>query len=420
LDKLVIRGGTPLNGAVQIGGAKNAAVAIIPAAILSGGVCRLHNIPDISDVRVLGEILRELGCGVKKTGEHSLEIDAAAAECRDVDSDNAREMRASYYFLGAMISRYGRGAVVMPGGCNLGARPIDQHLKAFEALGCETRVENDMVYVDAHGKLRGAHVFFDICSVGATINAMLAAVKAEGTTVLENVAKEPHVVDVANFLNRMGGDVRGAGTDMIKIRGVKELHGAEYSIIPDQIEAGTFIAAAIATGGDVTISSVTPKHLESIISRIRAVGGSIDIVGDSLRVRRCGPLKPCSVLTRPHPGFPTDMVPQFSVLLSLAQGRSKVTEGIWSNRFRFAGELRKMGAEIEVDGPVAEFSGVEKLRGAEVTSTDLRAGAAMVIAGLCAEGVTEVGGLDYIDRGYEDFVGKMKLLGADIERISKD
>ncbi len=420
MEKLIIRGGTPLTGTVQIGGAKNAAVAIIPAAIMSGGVCSIGNVPDISDVRVLFDILRRMGCTVTRTGEHCFDIDASGVQCVDVDGDDAREMRASYYFLGAMISRFGKGTVVLPGGCNLGARPIDQHLKAFEALGCKAEVKGDMVYVETDGRPKGAHIFFDICSVGATINAMLASVMAEGTTVLENVAKEPHVVDVANFLNRMGGDIRGAGTDMIKIRGVKKLHGAEYSIIPDQIEAGTFIAAAIATAGDVTVTNVTPKHLESIISRLRAVGGKIDIVGYNLRVRRSGPLNPCDVRTMPHPGFPTDMVPQFSVLLSIADGCSSVTEGIWSNRFRFAKQLEKMGAKITVDGSLAVFNGVRGLKGAKVMATDLRAGAAMVIAGLCAKGETVVEGVDYIDRGYEDFVGKLRLLGADIERVETD
>ena len=418
MERLVIRGGTPLKGAVQIGGAKNAAVAIIPATIMSGEVCRIENVPDISDVRLLLEMMQDMGCRVTRVGEHSYDIDSSGVMFTEVDSDKAREMRASYYFLGAQISRFGKGAVIQPGGCNLGARPIDQHLKAFEALGCGVRVVDDMVYVDAGGRTKGAHIFFDICSVGATINAMLAAVMAEGTTVLENVAKEPHVVDVANFLNRMGANIKGAGTDMIKIRGVRKLHGAEYSIIPDQIEAGTFIAAAIATGGDVTVSNVTPKHLESIISRMRAVGGKIDIVGESLRVRRRGPLNPCDVRTMPHPGFPTDMVPQFSVLLSIAAGCSSVTEGIWSNRFRFAPQLEKMGADIKVDGSLAVFNGVGQLKGAAVTATDLRAGAAMVIAGLCACGITEVTGLDYIDRGYENFVGKLRLLGADIERAN--
>lgn len=418
MEKLVVWGGTPLKGTVQIGGAKNAAVAILPACLLTEEPCYLDNVPDISDVAILKEIMEEMGVTVEETGSHSVTVCAKEINKLDVVDDCARKMRASYYFLGALISRYGKGSVVLPGGCNLGERPIDQHLKAFEALGCETDVdyEQGIVHVDAHGRPHGAHVFFDIVSVGATINAMLAAVMAEGTTVLENVAKEPHIVDVANFLNRMGADIRGAGTDMIKIRGVDKLHGGDYAIIPDQIEAGTFIAAAIATGGDVTISNITPKHLESIISRMRAAGGDIEIVGDSLRVRRKGAIRATNVTTRPHPGFPTDMVPQFGVLLSLAEGTSTVIEGIWSNRFAFAKELKKMGADIDVDGSRAEFHGVKKLYGADVTSTDLRAGAAMVIAGMCAEGKTTIDGVVLIDRGYEDFVGKLRMLGANIKR----
>ena len=417
MEKLIIRGGRPLQGIVSIGGAKNAAVAILPATIMAEGPCTIDNVPDISDVHILLEIMNSMGVTVEKRGAHSYFLDGRGLVSSVIEHEEARRMRASYYFLGAMLSKFGKAAVALPGGCNLGARPIDQHLKAFVALGCETTVEHGMVYCDAGKGLKGAHIIFDIVSVGATINAMLAAVKAEGRTVLQNVAKEPHVVDVANILNMMGADIRGAGTDSIKINGVKHLRGVDYTIIPDQIEAGTFIAAAVATGGYVRIDNITPKHLETIVSRIREMGGEITLDEECAYVRRRGPLLATNLRTMPHPGFPTDMVPQATVLLALAEGTSVIQEGIWSNRFRYADELRRMGAKFSVDGKTAIISGVDSLSGAPVASTDLRAGAAMVIAGLCANGVTEVGGLDYIDRGYEDFVGKLKALGADIERI---
>jgi len=418
MEKLIVNGGKPLHGSVEIGGAKNAAVAIIPATLMADGPCVLENVPVISDVAVLMEIMQEMGAEIHAMSTHSYVIDARSIGSCDIMDENARRMRASYYFLGVGLTRFGKASVALPGGCDLGERPIDQHLKAFEALGATTRLENGMVYVDAGNGLKGAHIFFDIVSVGATINAMLAAVKAEGKTILENVAKEPHIVDVANFLNIMGADIRGAGTDVIKIRGVSRLRGAQYSIIPDQIEAGTFIAAAVATGGMVTVKNITPKHLETIISRMREVGGEIVVNEESLTVTRRGVLCATNIRTMPHPGFPTDMVPQFSVLLSLAEGTSIITEGIWSNRFRYSDELRRMGAAFTVDGKVAVIGGVDKLEGASVMSTDLRAGAAMVIAGLCASGTTEVGGVEYIDRGYEDFVGKLRGLGADIRRVT--
>ena len=417
MEKLIVTGGTPLRGSVDIGGAKNAAVAIIPATLMAEGPCVLENVPSISDVTVLLDIMAEMGADIHPMSAHSYVIDARDILSCEIQNESARRMRASYYYLGVGLSRYGKASVALPGGCDLGERPIDQHLKAFEALGATTLVENDTVYVDATAGLKGAHIFFDIVSVGATINAMLAAVKAEGKTVLENVAKEPHIVDVANFLNKMGADIRGAGTDVIKIRGVSRLRGAQYSIVPDQIEAGTFIAAAVATGGNVTINNITPKHLETIISRMREVGAEIRVDEESLTVSRRSVLCATNVRTMPHPGFPTDMVPQFSVLLTMAEGTSVITEGIWSNRFRYADQLRKMGAVFAVDGKMATISGVEKLKAADVMSTDLRAGAAMVIAGLCAEGTTEVGGVEYIDRGYEDFVGKLSRLGADIRRV---
>ena len=418
MEKLVIRGGSPLKGKVTISGAKNAAVAILPAVILADAPCILENVPKISDVSAIIEIMRSMGALIIETAPHTLRIDATGIRTHEILHEEARRMRASYYFLGVMLSKFGKASVALPGGCDLGARPIDQHLKAFAAMGCRNVVDRGMVFCDAGERPKGAHVFFDIVSVGATINAMLAAVKADGLTVLENVAKEPHVVDVANFLNMMGADIRGAGTDVIKIRGVRKLRGVDYSIVPDQIEAGTFITAAVATGGDVIVDNIIPKHLETIIARIREVGGNVVVDEESVHVRRRGPLCATSVRTMPYPGFPTDMVPQFSILLAMAEGTSVIHEGIWSNRFRYADELRRMGAEITVDGKLAVFNGVEKLKACPVVSTDLRAGAAMVIAGLSADGITEVGNLGHIDRGYEDLVGKMKGLGADIERVN--
>ncbi|MBQ1358605.1 MAG: UDP-N-acetylglucosamine 1-carboxyvinyltransferase [Oscillospiraceae bacterium] len=417
MEKLIVTGGRPLHGTVDIGGAKNAAVAIIPATLMADGPCVLENVPVISDVSILMDIMQDMGAEVHAMSSHSYVIDSRDIKNCEIQDENARRMRASYYYLGVGLSKFGKASVALPGGCDLGARPIDQHLKAFEALGAKTDVDQGIVYVDAGSGLKGAHIFFDIVSVGATINAMLAAVKAEGRTILENVAKEPHIVDVANFLNKMGADIRGAGTDVIKIRGVSSLKGAQYSIIPDQIEAGTFIAAAVATGGNVKVNNITPKHLETIISRMREVGAEILVDEDSLTVTRKSVLCATNVRTMPHPGFPTDMVPQFSVLLSMAEGTSIITEGIWSNRFRYADELRRMGASFTVDGKIAVISGVERLQAAPVMSTDLRAGAAMVIAGLCAQGTTEVSGVEYIDRGYEDFVGKLSRLGADVKRI---
>ncbi|MBP0968955.1 MAG: UDP-N-acetylglucosamine 1-carboxyvinyltransferase [Oscillospiraceae bacterium] len=417
MEKLIVTGGRPLHGIVDIGGAKNAAVAIIPATLMADGPCVLENVPDISDVSILLDIMQDMGAEVHAMSAHSYVIDARDIKDCEILHEYARRMRASYYYLGVGLTKFGKASVALPGGCDLGARPIDQHLKAFEALGAKTDVDQGIVYVDAGAGLKGAHIFFDIVSVGATINAMLAAVKAEGRTVLENVAKEPHIVDVANFLNKMGADIRGAGTDVIKIRGVKSLRGAQYFIIPDQIEAGTFIAAAVATGGNVKVNNITPKHLETIISRMREVGAEIIVDEESVSVTRKSVLCATNVRTMPHPGFPTDMVPQFSVLLSMAEGTSIITEGIWSNRFRYADELRRMGASFTVDGKIAVISGVDRLQAAPVMSTDLRAGAAMVIAGLCAQGTTEVSGVEYIDRGYEDFVGKLSGLGADIRRI---
>lgn len=413
-----MRGGSPLVGQIDIIGAKNAAVAILPAALLCDEPCVIENVPNISDVRIIGDILKMMGAAVEWIDDHTVRIDARSLASCAVPADMSRNMRASYYFLGALIARCGEAVVSMPGGCDLGPRPIDQHLKSFSALGCTWKVEHGEVTVTVQEKLTGAHIFFDTVSVGATINTMLAAVKAEGTTVLENVAKEPHIVDVANFLNSMGGDVRGAGTDVIKIRGVAQLRATTYSIVPDQIEAGTYMVAAAATGGDLLLKNVTPKHLESIANRLIKTGAQIEEGDDCIRVRRTGPIYTTNIKTMPHPGFPTDMQPQFTVLLARANGTSIVTEGIWDSRFRYVDELRRMGARVQVDGKAAVIEGVEKLLAAPVRATDLRAGAAMVIAALCAEGESEIDDIYHIERGYEDMVGKLARVGAQIERRS--
>ncbi|MEA5050490.1 MAG: UDP-N-acetylglucosamine 1-carboxyvinyltransferase [Oscillospiraceae bacterium] len=419
MEKIVIRGGKRLVGRVPISGAKNAAVAILPAVLVCDGVCTVENVPKISDVAIITQILSGMGARVELLDEHTLRIDARHVETCEVPHDLSRHMRASYYFLGALLTKFRKARVSLPGGCNLGARPIDQHLKAFAALGCSVNVEYGMVNVDClHDRLQGARIFFDTVSVGATINAILASVKVEGQTVLENAAKEPHIVDVANFLNSMGADIRGAGTDVIKINGVSFLRGTTYSIIPDQIEAGTYMAAAAATGGDVIIEKITPKHLESISSLLLRAGAEIEEYEESLRIRRTGEVHATNVKTMPHPGFPTDMQPQMATLLSLAKGTSIVTESIWDNRFKYVDELRRMGANIQVDGKVAIVEGIEKFTGAPVRATDLRAGAAMVIAGLVADGVTEIEDIYHIDRGYEDIVAKLQALGADIRRVT--
>lgn len=417
MDKFVINGGAPLKGDVTISGAKNAAVAIIPAAILSNGPCIIENVPRVSDVTTLVNILRDMGVSVRLLDRTTLEIDASNTILPVVPYELARRMRGSYYFLGALLGRCSRASVAMPGGCDFGVRPIDQHIKAFEAMNVKVSLEHGMINAKAD-ELLGGHVYFDGNTVGGTINAMLAAVKAKGVTVLENAGKEPHIVDLANFLNSMGADIRGAGTDVIKIHGVEELHGTSYSIIPDQIEAGTFMVAAAATGGDVLIKNVIPKHLESITEKLIRAGAEIEEHDDSIRVMRQGSLFPLSIKTLPHPGFPTDMQPQMAALLSLAEGTSIITEGVWSNRFRYTEELCRMGADIRVDGPVAVIQGVKKLSGAPVKATDLRAGAAMLIAACCAKGVTEIEDIQHIERGYETIVEKFIGLGADIQKVS--
>ena len=418
MEKFVIRGGTPLQGDVNIGGAKNAAVAILPATILAADKCLIENLPCISDVMASLQILSELGASIRMVSRSTYEIDTTHIDCTEVSNELSRQMRASYYFLGALLGRFGAGQVAMPGGCNLGPRPIDQHLKAFTAFGAEDSVEYGQIHVKAD-HLVGAHVFFDTVSVGATMNAMLAAVLAEGTTVLENVAREPHIVDLANFLNMMGADVHGAGTDVIKIHGVKKMHGCNYSIIPDQIEAGSYMVAAAATGGDVLVKNVTPKHLEPITEKLRRAGVEVEEFDDAVRVRRTGDILPLKINTMPHPGFPTDMQPLMGVLLSVAKGTSTVTESVWDNRFRYVDELRKMGANVQVDGQMAVFEGVDKLTPAPLRALDLRAGAAMVVAALMADGTSEIEEIGHIERGYENIVEKLRGLGADISKVER-
>ncbi len=415
MEKLYIRGGKPLHGQVEISGAKNAAVAIVAATILADGPCVLENVPEISDISICIRILYEMGASVKIINKNTIQIDTRGIMEPTVPYDLARLMRASSYFLGTLLGRFHKAKVPMPGGCDLGDRPIDQHLKAFRSLGATDVIEHGMVEVSADS-LIGSQIYFDFITVGGTINAMFAAVKAEGLTIIENAAKEPHIVDLANFLNSMGADIMGAGTDVIKIRGVSSLKGTTYAVIPDQIEAGTYMVAAAATKGDVIIRNVIPKHLESITAKLRKIGVTVIENDDSVRVIYTGPLEKTSLKTMPHPGFPTDMQPQFSTLLCLASGTSIVTDDIFDNRFRFVAELRRMGADISVDGKVAIIQGIESFTGAPVKATDLRAGAAMIIAGLAAHGVTEIDDIFHIERGYENIDDKLKLLGADVVR----
>lgn len=419
LDKYVINGGTTLHGEVEISGAKNAAVAIIPAALMVDGVCRIENLPQISDTDMLLTILSELGARVRYINSSVVEIDCTDVHLQDAPYELMRKIRASYYLIGAMLGRFGSAKTTMPGGCNFGVRPIDQHIKGMTALGAAVDVKNGFVYADAAGgRLHGARIYLDKVSVGATMNIILAATLAQGRTIIENAAREPHIVDLANFLNSMGADVRGAGTDTVKVNGVDRLHGGTYTIIPDQIEAGTYMVAAAATGGEVLVKNVIPKHLECISAKLRETGTIVQEYEDSVLVKGASTLRRANVKTLPYPGFPTDMQPQMGVLLCLAAGTSVITEGIYDNRFKYVNELRKMGAEIQVDGRVAIIEGGTRLTGAPVMACDLRAGAAMVIAGMCASGVTQVEDIHYIERGYENFVGKLRRLGADIEIVS--
>ncbi len=419
MEKIVINGGNCLKGEVTISGAKNAAVAILPAVLLSDGLCKIENVPNISDATAILGILQQLGATVSSPEPHTYEIDARGIRSFTLPQSMTSSMRASSYFIGAMLGRFRRARVAPPGGCDFGVRPIDQHIKGFEALGAKVTIDSGMV--DARAiELVGSAIYLDKVSVGATINIMLAAVKATGLTIIENAAKEPHIVDLANFLNSMGADIMGAGTGVIKIRGVETLGGTTYSIIPDQIEAGTYMLATAATKGDVLIKNVIPKHLESISAKLLETGVEIEEYDDSIRVIATSRPRSCSVLTLPHPGFPTDMQPQMTTYLAVADGTSIVTEGVWDNRFRYTDQLTLMGAKIVVDGKIAVVSGVEQLSGAPVQATDLRAGAAMIIAGLIANGRTEISSIQYIDRGYEDIVEKLSAMGADIVRVTDD
>ncbi len=416
MDKFVINGGKPLRGEVRISGAKNAAVAILPAVLLTEEACIIENLPEISDVNAILRVLKQLGAEVKPINRGAVEINCANINTHIVTKEMAENMRASSYFLGALLGRLNKARVAPPGGCDFGVRPIDQHIKGFEALGAKMSFESGMVDGKAFA-LKGASIYLDVVSVGATVNIMLAAVKAQGLTVIENAAKEPHIVDLANFLNSMGANIMGAGTGVIKIRGVERLHGTEYSIIPDQIEAGTYMTAVVACGGDIFIDNVIPKHLESITAKLKEVGAVITEYDEALRIEMRDRPRKCNVKTMPHPGFPTDMQPQIATLLTVAQGTSIVTEGVWDNRFRYVDQLTLMGADIQVDGKSAVITGVEALRCAPVKAVDLRAGAAMIIAGLMARGITEIEDIIYIDRGYENVVEKFSALGADIKRV---
>ena len=419
MEKLVIKGGTKLKGDVVIGGAKNAAVAILPATLLINGICKIDNLPNISDVKIICNILEEFGAVITWNSDHEITINTTNINCSKAPLDMTSKFRASYYLIGSMLGRCGNIEVGLPGGCNLGARPIDQHIKGFEALGAKVEVSQGKISAKAK-KLVGTSIYMDVVSVGATINVMLASVLAEGTTTIDNAAKEPHIVDVANFLNTMGADIRGAGTDVIKINGVKSLKtSGSYSVVPDQIEAGTFMLAAVATKGDILIHNCIPEHLDCITAKILEVGGNVEDFGDSIRVWCNKRPSKANVKTLPYPGFPTDMQPQMGVVLSLADGTSIINESIWESRFQYTNELNKMGAHITAQGKTAVFEGVKGLTGAPVYATDLRAGAALIIAGVVANGQTELYNIEHIDRGYENIEEKFRNLGADIKRVSE-
>ena len=419
MEQYIIKGGNPLVGEVEIGGAKNAALAILAAAIMTDETVLIDNLPDVNDINVLLEAIQGIGAMVQRVDRHTVKINGSAITDFNIEYDYIKKIRASYYLLGAMLGKYKRAEVALPGGCNIGSRPIDQHLKGFRALGADVDIEHGKIVAEAE-HLRGTHLYFDVVSVGATINVMMAAAMADGLTIMENVAKEPHVVDVANFLNSMGANIRGAGTDVIKIRGVKSLHKTEYSIIPDQIEAGTFMFAAAATKGDVTVLNVIPKHLDATISKLVDIGCEVEEFDDAVRVVAKNRLRSTQVKTLPYPGYPTDMQPQIGVVLALAQGTSTITESIFENRFKYLDELARMGAVIKVEGGSATIEGVEKFSGARVSAPDLRAGAALCIAGLATDGITIVDDIVYIQRGYERFEEKLRGLGGIIEKVSDE
>ena len=419
MDQYVIKGGNPLVGEVEIGGAKNAALAILAAAIMTDETVLIENLPDVRDINVLLEAMQQIGAQIDRVDRHTVKLNGSRIGDYSVDYEYIKKIRASYYLLGALLGKYKKAEVPLPGGCNIGSRPIDQHLKGFRALGAEVKIEYGSIMAEA-AHLRGSHIYLDVVSVGATINIMMAASMAEGNTVIENAAKEPHVVDVANFLNSMGANIKGAGTDIIRIKGVERLHSTEYSIIPDQIEAGTFMFAAAATRGDVTVKCVIPKHLEATTSKLLEIGCEIEELDDAVRVVCSKGLRSTNVKTLPYPGFPTDMQPQITATLALAKGSSIVTESIFENRFKYVDELARMGANIKVEGNTAIIEGVERYTGAQVSSPDLRAGAALVIAGLAADGITIVDDIHFIERGYERFDEKLRSLGAEIEKVGDE
>lgn len=419
MEKYIIKGGTPLYGEVDISGAKNAALALIAAAIMTDEDVTLENIPDVSDINQLIDAIETIGAKINRVDRHCVIINGGTINSCIVEEEQMRKIRASYYLLGALLGKFGKAEVALPGGCVIGERPIDQHLKGFRALGATVIQDHGML--NAHADvLRGNNIFFDVSSVGATINIILAAVMAEGKTIIENAAKEPHIVDVANMLNSMGADIRGAGTDKIRINGVEKLHGTVYSTIPDQIEAGTFMCAAAATGGEILIKNVIPKHLECISSKLMEMGCTIIEYDDSVKVKAGDFIRCANIKTLPYPGFPTDMQPQMAVVLALAHGTSMVTESIFENRFKYVDELNRMGCHIKVEGNTAYIEGVDKITGAQMSAPDLRAGAALVIAALSADGISEIEDIEYIQRGYEDFEGKLRGLGAMIERVDSE
>lgn len=419
MEQYVIKGGNPLVGEVTIGGAKNAALGILAAAIMSDEDVIIDNLPDVSDINVLLQAIASIGASVERIDRNIVKINGKNIHSFCIDDGFIRKIRASYYLLGALLGKYKEAEVALPGGCNIGSRPIDQHIKGFRALGAKVDINNSMIIAKAE-HLKARHIYLDVVSVGATINIMMAAVMAEGRTIIENAAKEPHIVDVANFLNSMGADIKGAGTDVIRIRGVQKLHGTEYTIIPDQIEAGTFMCAAVATRGDVTVKHVIPKHLESISAKLLEMGAEIEELDDSVRVVASKRLTPTNIKTLPYPGFPTDMQPQAAIVLALADGTSVITESIFENRFRYVDELARMGARIKVEGNTAIIIGVPKYKGAHMSAPDLRAGAALVIAALAADGFSTIDSIGYVQRGYEDFEGKLRSLGACIEKVDNE
>lgn len=419
MEQYAIKGGNPLVGEVEIGGAKNAALAILAAAIMTDETVVIENVPDVRDTNVMMQAMESIGVVINRIDRHTVQINASQVHDLVIEDDYIKKIRASYYLLGALLGKYSKAEVALPGGCNIGLRPIDQHIKGFRALGASVRIEHGLIITEAN-KLKGNHIYMDVVTVGATMNVMMAAVMAEGTTVIENAAKEPHVVDLASFLNSMGANIKGAGTDVIRIKGVQKLHGTEYGIIPDQIEAGTFMFAAAVTKGDVTVKNVIPKHLESISAKLLEIGCEIEESDDAVRVVASKPLGHTHVKTLPYPGFPTDMQPQITVALGLSTGTSIVTESIFENRFKYVDELTSMGANIKVEGNTAIIDGVPKYTGASITAPDLRAGAALVIAALAADGVSTVDEIKYIERGYEDFHLKLQGLGAQIDLVTTE